>query len=169
VKTLLTIIGSDETADDIQRARELGRLCAERGWVVVTGGRPAGVMEAACAGAKEVEGSLTVGILPSRSTEPSRYVDIPIYTDLENARNNVNVLSGRVVIACGARGAGTISEIALAIKNGRPVVLLACDSLAEALFGAFGNVHIASTPEAAIELASRLIASAAPPPPAPRR
>jgi uncharacterized protein (TIGR00725 family) len=157
VKTLITIVGSDETAQDIRHARELGRRCAERGWVVVTGGRPAGVMEAACAGAKEVEGSLTVGILPSRTTEPSRYVDIPIYTDLENARNNVNVLSGRVVIACGARGAGTVSEIALAIKNGRPVVLLACGAIAEQFFGALGSIHTAATPDEALEIAARLI------------
>lgn len=156
-RTLICIVGSDKTADDLANARELGRLVAAEGWIVVTGGRAAGVMEAACAGAKEVDGSVTVGILPSRDAAPSRYVDIPIVTDVQNARNNINVLTGRVTIACGARGAGTVSEIALAMKNGRPVILLACGELADRFFAAIGDIEVARTPREAVEIARRFV------------
>jgi uncharacterized protein (TIGR00725 family) len=57
----------------------------------------------------------------------SSAVDIPILTGLGQARNVINVLSSRVVIACGL-GAGTLSEIALALKLGRPVVLMGVSS-----------------------------------------
>ena len=49
----------------------------------------------------------------------SEAVDLPIVTDLGNARNNINVLSSNVVIACGM-GLGTASEVALALKNHQP-------------------------------------------------
>ena len=157
-RKLVCVVGSDQTPQDLARARELGRLLAERGYVVVTGGRATGVMEAACAGAKEVEGSITVGILPSRDTAPSPFVDIPIMTDLGNGRNNVNVLTGAVTIACGARGAGTVSEIALAIKNGRPVILLACGDTAEQFFRTIGDVHITTTAAEAVSIVDSLLA-----------
>ncbi|NEP43422.1 MAG: cytochrome, partial [Okeania sp. SIO2H7] len=69
-------------------------------------------------------GGLTIGILPDNNLNAvSEAVDIPIFTDMGNARNNINVLSSDVVIACGL-GAGTVSEIALAIKNNKSVILL---------------------------------------------
>lgn len=162
-RVLVCVVGSDETADDLARARELGRLIAAEGWVVVTGGRPAGVMEAACAGAKEVDGSVTVGILPSRDADLSPYVDIPIVTDVHNARNNINVLTGAVTVACGARGAGTVSEIALAMKNARPVILLACGELAERFFATIGSFHRVETPAEAVQIVRRVIEGAATP------
>jgi uncharacterized protein (TIGR00725 family) len=80
-------------------------------------------MEAAAAGAKEA-GGITVGILPgSRASEANDSIDIPIVTGLGNARNAINVLTSQVIIA--VHGAyGTLSEVALALKCGTPVVAL---------------------------------------------
>lgn len=123
-RPVLAIIGG--AAADVRAnrdAEELGALAAERGWVVITGGRATGVMAAAFRGAKS-RGGLTIGILPDASAEVAPDADVAIITDLHNARNNVIVLSGSVVVACGVEGPGTASEVALAIKNGRHVVLL---------------------------------------------
>ena len=69
------------------RPAALGRLIAEAGWVLLTGGRPAGVMEAASAGARSVPGSLTIGILPSGRDGPvSEEVDVAVFTDVGEAR-----------------------------------------------------------------------------------
>lgn len=107
-----------------ETAYALGRAIATEGWLLLTGGRQEGVMDAACRGAKSAHG-LTVGILPTATPEGiSSAVDVPILTDLGCARNNVNVLSSQVVVACGV-GPGTVSEVALAIKANRPVILLA--------------------------------------------
>ena len=82
----------------LEAAGRLGRLVAEAGWILLTGGPPAGVMEAANAGAKSVPGSLTVGILPTGpSGAVSAAVDLAIFTGLGEARNAINVLSSDVV------------------------------------------------------------------------
>jgi hypothetical protein len=157
-RTLICVVGSDRSDADVANAREVGRLVAREGWVVVTGGRASGVMDAASAGAKDA-GGLTVGILPDRHAAVSQFVDIPIMTDLHNARNNVNVISGRAVIACGARGAGTVSEIALALKNDVPVVLLGCDDLAVQFLRSIGDLRVAKSPAEAIAAVKEVIES----------
>lgn len=134
-KILIGVMGPGEqaTAAQIDTAFALGSSLAQQGWGVLTGGRNVGVMEAACRGAK-VAGGLTVGILPScERAILSEAVDIAIFTDLGSGRNNVNVLSSQVVVACGM-GAGTAAEVALAIKANKPVVLIAVDSLVQAFF-----------------------------------
>jgi uncharacterized protein (TIGR00725 family) len=137
-------------------ARRLGQLVAEAGWIVLTGGLPAGVMAAACGGAKSVRGSLTIGILPSGRDGPvCDQVDVAVYTDLGEARNAVNVLSSDVVVACGVEGPGTASEVALALRAGRPTVMLAPSPTARAFFRTIGDgstLHEAPTPEAVIRL-----------------
>ncbi|EAZ92046.1 TIGR00725 family protein [Crocosphaera chwakensis] len=125
--------GDSATEIDIKNAHELGKLIAQEGWILLTGGRNVGVMDAANKGAKEAEG-LTIGILPSNHTRNvSDAVDIAILTDLGNARNNINVLSSNVIIACGI-GLGTLSEIALALKNKKPVILLSEHQESQQLF-----------------------------------
>lgn len=115
--------GEQATATNLQNAYELGKLIAQQGWVLLTGGRNVGVMDAANQGAKSTNG-LTVGILPGNNTnDVSESVDLAIVTDLGNARNNINVLSADVVIACGM-SAGTAAEIALALKANKKVILL---------------------------------------------
>jgi uncharacterized protein (TIGR00725 family) len=115
-------------------ARELGRLLAERGWIVLTGGRAEGIMGAACSGAKEIAESLTLGIVPGASGGEGPQVDIAVFTGMGEARNVINVLTSDVVVACGVEGPGTISEIALALKSSKPVILLCASAAARELF-----------------------------------
>jgi uncharacterized protein (TIGR00725 family) len=134
-RAVIGIMGAGEASSGSQSAaRELGRLIAERGWVLLTGGRPAGVMAAACAGAREVPGSLTLGILPSSSGGAGPNVDIAVFTGMGDARNAINVLSSDVVVACGVEGAGTASEVALALKAEKSVILLCAAPAASAFF-----------------------------------
>jgi uncharacterized protein (TIGR00725 family) len=123
-RPVIGVIGTGEpSAGRLTAARELGRLLAERGWVVLTGGRPAGVMAAASAGAKEVPGSLTLGILPGASGAGPD-VDVAVFTGMGDARNVINVLTSDVVVACGVESPGTLSEVALALKSEKTVILL---------------------------------------------
>ncbi|HOC42079.1 MAG TPA: DNA-processing protein DprA [Thermoanaerobaculales bacterium] len=119
---VLAVLGAaDATADEERTAEEVGAVAARRGWVVLTGGGP-GVMAAACRGAVAA-GGLTVGILPSARPEagyPNRWVRIPVLTGAGAARNAFNVLSATLCVAIGG-GAGTLSEIALALKADVPV------------------------------------------------
>lgn len=145
--------------EHVATAERLGELLARDGWIVLTGGRPFGVMEAACRGAKRVEGSLTIGILPTAAEEPSQFVDVAIRTDLGHGRNNVNVLTSDVLFVCGVEGPGTASEVALAMKNGRPLLLIGAGNEASEFFatlGAAAFVHATSVEEA-VSLARGLL------------
>jgi len=124
-RPIIGIMGAGQASSrNLAAARELGALVAERGWIVLTGGRPAGVMAAACAGAKQVRNSLTLGILPGADGAGAD-VDIAVFTAMGDARNAINVLTSDVVVACGVEGPGTTSEVSLALKAGKPVILLA--------------------------------------------
>lgn len=118
--------------------------------MVVCGGL-GGVMEAVCRGAKSAGGT-TIGVLPGlhrRSANP--FVDIPIVTGMDQARNLIVVRTGQVVIAVRG-GFGTLSEIALALKAGIPVVGLGTWELSQP--GMPGDsIHRADTPEEAVKLA----------------
>lgn len=101
-------------------ARSVGRGLAEAGHTVVCGGRT-GVMEAVCRGAHEAGGT-SIGILPgSEPGAANEYVDVPIATGLGNARNALVVENGEAAIAIDG-SYGTLSEIALALDSGVPVV-----------------------------------------------
>jgi len=159
-RPVVAIVGSGRDIEPaVSNACELGRLIAENGWVLITGGRCAGVMEAANQGAKEIDRSLTIGILPDRNADVSPSVDVAIVTDMGQARNNVIVLSADVIVACGVDGSGTTSEVALAIKSKKPVVLLGASADAKRFFEKLGegNVHVADSPGQAIILATRLL------------
>lgn len=125
-KTIIGVMGPGNNASpkELQLATELGKLIANEGWILLTGGRNVGVMNAASKGAREADG-LTLGILPFKDKSgASKHVDIAVCTGMDSARNNINILTSDVVVACG-RGAGTTSEIMLALKAGKPLVLLA--------------------------------------------
>ncbi|AMA09432.1 TIGR00725 family protein [Picosynechococcus sp. PCC 73109] len=125
--------GGGATPENLTAAYDLGKAIAEAGWVLLTGGRAAGVMAAASQGAK-VAGGLTVGILPGKNHQGlADSIDIAICTDLGHGRNNVNVLSADVVVAVGS-GLGTVSEIALALKNHKPVILWQPSPATQAFF-----------------------------------
>lgn len=144
--------GNDRYVDS---ARELGRLLAERGWIVLTGGRAEGVMAAAAAGAKQIPGSLTLGILPGAAGGEGPDVDIAVFTGMGEARNAINVLTSDVVIACGVEGPGTVSEVALALKAAKPVILLGAPANARQLFAAVrdhGRLFEAAAPQDVVRL-----------------
>ena len=104
------------------RAEEVGRLLAERGAVVVTGGLGE-VMAAAARGAKSAGGT-TIGILPGESRrDANRWIDHVVVTGIGHARNLAVVASGDAVIAVGGSW-GTLAEIGFASRLGRPVVVL---------------------------------------------
>lgn len=124
-KTIVGIMGPGDKASefDLRNAYEVARLCAKEGFVVMTGGRRSGVMEAALTGAKEENGE-TVGILPSKlKGDATPFADIVIATGMSSARNFINVLTSDVLVACGIE-AGTLSEVALTLKEQKKVVLL---------------------------------------------
>lgn len=117
----VAVVGSgDAGARDLAAAEAVGRLLAEAGAVVVCGGR-GGVMEAACRGAAEA-GGLTVGIVPGDSRQDANpWVAVAVATGMGEMRNGLVIRSADVVLAIGGEY-GTLSEIALALKIGRPVV-----------------------------------------------
>jgi len=122
-KIKIGVIGGREASQEVLKlAEETGKEIARRGAVLICGGM-SGVMEAACKGAKEANGT-TVGILPTSSPDDTNpYVDIPIPTGMGVARNAIIINSCDGVIAIGGRY-GTLSEIAFALQKGIPLVSL---------------------------------------------
>lgn len=147
----ISVIGIGETsAEQYEQAREVGRLVAERGGVVVCGGR-GGVMEAAARGATEA-GGVCIGILPDEDRhEANPYLTYSLVSGIGQARNLAVACSGEAVIAVGG-GYGTLSEIGLARRFGRLVVALHSWELP-------GHVIAASTPAEAVEAAFELSGS----------
>ncbi|MBN1323252.1 MAG: TIGR00725 family protein [Methanotrichaceae archaeon] len=118
----VSVIGGGLCSEEVARlARELGRKIAERGHVLICGGR-SGVMEAACQGAR-MAGGIAVGILPGSRDDANPYLDVMIDTGMGIARNAIVARSGDVVVALPG-GVGTLSEIAIALKMGRTVISL---------------------------------------------
>jgi hypothetical protein len=132
-------------------AAEVGRLIARNGAILICGGR-GGVMEAAACGAKE-EGGVTVGVLPgSSASHANPYIDIPVVTGMGDARNCINVLTSQAIIAIHG-SYGTLSEIALALKCGTPVIALETWSLIPPGPGLPPEIILAETPQDAVEAA----------------
>lgn len=152
-KFIVGVMGGGAVSPEVcQQAYRLGALIAKEGWILLNGGRPAGVMEASARGARE-NGGLTVGILPGAgSDEASKYVDIVIATGMGDGRNYINVLSSDVIVALPGK-AGTISEIALALKNRKKVILLNFNT--GVLFDSYceeGLLAFAGSPEEAVRV-----------------
>jgi len=144
---IAVIGGADCMPAEAAAAETIGRLLAEAGAVLVCGGR-GGVMAAACRGAKSA-GGLTIGILPgvdARDANP--WVDVPIVTGLGGARNTIVVRSADAVIAVGG-AYGTLSEIAFALRWGKPLVGLGTWELARGGAPDRGIIR-AETPEEAV-------------------
>jgi len=135
------VIGSGSEHE--ARAEEVGRLLAERGCTVVTGGLGE-VMAAAARGAKSAGGT-TIGILPGESrSKANEWIDHAVVTGLGHARNFAVAASGDGVIAVGGSW-GTLAEIAFAMRLDRPVVILEPGWQLE-------GVDRAGTPAEAVEL-----------------
>ncbi|HOV87658.1 MAG TPA: TIGR00725 family protein [Syntrophobacteraceae bacterium] len=122
-RPVLGVIGTGKTAPGLEElALEVGRQIARCGAILVCGGL-GGVMEAAARGAKEA-GGITLGILPGAGPDDAnRYIDIPVATNMGQARNAVIVHTADALIAVDGEY-GTLSEMAMALKIGKPVIAL---------------------------------------------
>jgi predicted Rossmann-fold nucleotide-binding protein len=155
-KIHIGVIGAGECSTEIYSiAYEVGCLVGQNEWVLVCGGLGGvmeglgGVMEGAAKGCFE-NGGITVGILPStekRSANP--FVTLAIPTGMGEARNVLVVRASDVVIAI-AGGYGTLSEIGLALKVGRPVIGLRT-------WPRITGIDYVETAQQAIDLAGRYV------------
>ncbi len=151
----VSVAGSgNASAREVSLAEETGKLLARRGAILICGGL-GGVMEAACRGASRA-GGITVGILPGSSADSANpHVLIPIPTGLGEARNALVAGACDALIAVGGR-LGTLSEIALALRSGTPVVGLETWELEAERMEPF-VLHRASTAAEAVDLAFKLV------------
>ena len=118
----IAVIGANRDArdTDLAAAEEAGAAIADGGATLVCGGL-GGVMEAACRGARS-RGGLTVGLLPGTDREDANgWVVLALPTGLGEGRNALIVRAADAVVAIGG-GWGTLSEIALALRAGLPVL-----------------------------------------------
>ncbi|PLX79927.1 MAG: TIGR00725 family protein [Desulfuromonas sp.] len=122
-RRLVGIIGASVASPNGARtAFRVGELLAERGVTIVCGGL-GGIMEAVCRGAVSAGGE-TVGILPgAEANSANPYVTLPIVTNMGHARNVVIAHTAEVLIAIEGE-LGTLSEVAIALKNGRRVITI---------------------------------------------
>ena len=118
---MVAVVGPATCTDNqADIAEAVGKIIAERGAIVVCGGR-GGVMKAVCKGAVS-SGGITVGILPGTdANEGNPYLSVTLPTGLGEARNTLIARAGQAMIAIGG-SYGTLSEIALALKFGRKVI-----------------------------------------------
>jgi uncharacterized protein (TIGR00725 family) len=143
----VAVIGPGDASDEeASRAEAVGRLLGEAGAVVVCGGL-GGVMEAASRGAAGAGGTV-VGLLPGSDRDAANpHVTVAITTGLGEMRNPLVVRAADAVVAVGG-AYGTLSEIAFALRSGKPVVGLGTWTL--------DDVVDAPDPEAAVALALEL-------------
>src|SRR6478609_349427 len=153
VKFIVGVMGPGENAtpDQNRIAYQLGSAIAEQGWITLTGGRSFGVMDAALRGAAENDG-MTIGILPTENAKgSSKYALIKIVTGLGGARNQINIMSSHALVILGM-SAGTATEVAMALKADKKVILLNQDEATVSFFKKIGSYKVmeATTVEEAI-------------------
>lgn len=153
----IAVFGAGSAGDELRDlAYRTGESLARSGARLICGGR-GGVMEAAARGARDAGGQV-VGILPGSGVSespPNDAVDVALFTGMGQARNLVVALSGDAGIAIGGAW-GTLSEIALALKHGVPVVTLASWSLERPDGRSEPLLRRADSPEEAVSLAVEL-------------
>ncbi len=146
----ISVIGAGEASEsELRLAEAVGTEIARRSSILVCGGL-GGVMEAAAKGAVEA-GGLALGLLPGETrAQANPYLSASIPTGLGHGRNYWVALGGDGVIAVGG-GAGTLSEIGLALKLRRPIALLQSLDV-EAAGISDPLLKIATNPREAVEL-----------------
>jgi uncharacterized protein (TIGR00725 family) len=151
-KPVIGVIGASEpTEAGYAVACEVGRHIAGAGAVLVCGGL-GGVMEAAARGCAEA-GGLVLGILPGpEAAEANPFVGIVVPTNMGHARNVIIAHTAQALIAVEGEY-GTLSEIAIGLKLGRPVIALGSRH-------PVAGVVAAASPEAAVRLAFSMLAAA---------
>lgn len=149
------VIGKGEAKGELyKKAEEVGKEIAKSGSILVCGGLY-GVMEACARGAKK-RGGITVGILPGlEKDEANDYIDIKIVTAMSHARNAIIARTADVLIAVDG-GLGTLSELSLALKIGKPVIVLRGEGDIVNIASKIEGIHLANTPKEAVKLAVKL-------------
>ena len=144
----IAVVGASQCDEEIYSiAERVGELIAEKGWILINGGL-GGVMEASARGARK-KGGIVVGIIPqSEKTFANPYCSIVIATNMGHARNVVIVHSSDAVIAVDGEY-GTISEMAIALKEGKLVVAIRPPVKLE-------GMREAGSPEEAVEMIAGL-------------
>src|SRR5581483_12339622 len=139
----------EASPEQLQAAEQVGREIAQGGAALVCGGL-GGVMAAACRGAQQ-SGGTTIGLLPGLERDAANeWVQIAIPTGLGELRNGLIVRCADAVIAVGG-AYGTLSEVALALKTGVPVVGLGTWEIDGVRAAASAHAAV----KAALELAAR--------------
>ena len=171
-KLVITVIGKSERnpsdpvpARALRAGEEVGKLLAERGAVVVTGGL-SGVMEAASRGAKRANG-LVIGMLPGfKKDDANKYVDVAITTGMGWMRNTLVVRAADAVIMISG-GIGTLNELTVAYED-KPTVVLEgtggwSDRIREIAYqgkhldeAGINEIRFAKTPAEAVDIALAL-------------
>ena len=143
-KIIVGVIGAaNASSRGLDHAYQVGRLIAERGAVLVCGGL-GGVMEAASRGCAEAGGDV-LGVLPGNSSDSANpYVTLPIVTAMGHARNIIIAQTASALVAIEGEY-GTLSEIAIGMKLGKPVVQL--DSWSQ-----LSTTYQAETPDQAVQM-----------------
>lgn len=145
-KTIIGVMGPGENAspDENEMAYELGREIAREGWITLTGGRSFGIMDAALKGASEA-GGLTIGILPGdNDSNSSDHAQIKIVTSMGSGRNYISVLSSHLIVVLGM-ASGTASEVSLALKSRKKIILLNQDEITIRFFKNLGSYNVLVT------------------------
>jgi len=139
---IIAVIGpaTNTNATILELAEKIGEFIALNGWILLSGGRDKGIMEAANEGAYSA-GGMTVGVLPGDGNEKSKFVKIPIVTGMGSARNNIIALTADILVAVGM-GSGTSSEISLALKAGKTVIIARADQKTKDFFSDLGKDRI---------------------------
>ena len=159
-KTIIGVMGAsniDET--EMQVTEQLGRLIAQEGWVLLTGGGTSGVMEAALKSAVEAGGE-TIGVcMGTKHDGYSQYATIPIFTNAGIGRDYINIISSDVIVVPSHISRGTMSEVAYALKTRTPLVLLPGNEEDTVYIKKRGGdlVHVVETPQQAIEIIKQLL------------
>jgi len=153
---IVAVLGCGRSCEQhiLDIAEELGSLIAKNGHTLVCGGL-GGIMETSAKGAKKA-GGLTIGILPGLETrEANPYITVPVATGMGIARNAIIASTADVCIAIGGRH-GTLSEIALSLNLGTPVVSLCSWDITKAKAGEHPLFTKAENAKEALLLAENL-------------
>ena len=148
-KIHIAVIGAGDCSQEIYNlAKELGHMIAQREWILICGGL-GGVMEGAAKGCYKA-GGMTVGILPGEERDSANpFIHLAIPTGLGEGRNLLVVKASDVVLSI-AGGYGTLSEIGLALKTGKPVIGLKT-------WPNIDGVDYVETPQQAIDMVGRYV------------
>jgi uncharacterized protein (TIGR00725 family) len=141
-KPVIAIVGAGKCSKKLRdNAATVARHVAKNGGVVVCGGL-GGVMEGAARGAWE-GGGISIGILPGDDrSDANKFVSFAIPTGFGEARNMMVIRAADAVVAFPGKY-GTLSEMAFALKLGKPLISIAAWRLGEEI------IHMDDPTEAA--------------------